>query len=83
MYTGKVLDLDNISYIVLEEVNYAGKNIVLLSPVNTNTDQIDEENLAVKEIVNNELGLEIKSLENPLEIDTLTKLLLNKYINNL
>ena len=79
MYTGKIIDLDTISYYVLEETNYAGKNVVLLAPVNTNADQIDEDNLAIKEIVNNETGMEVKSLESPVEIDALTKLLLDKY----
>ena len=45
MYTGKIIDLDTISYYVLEETNYAGKNVVLLAPVDTNTDQTQLEKI--------------------------------------
>ena len=83
MYKGKILDLDNVSYLVLEETKYGSRNIVLLAVVDTEKDYIDVDNLAIKELVDNNGSLEVVSLENDIEITELSKLLGNKLISNL
>ena len=82
MYKGSIIDLDNVSYLVLEETQYGTRNIILATQVDTNSDVIDTENLLIKEVKEIDGNLEIVSLTDQYEIEELTKLLLTKYKMN-
>ncbi len=82
MYKGSIIDLDNVSYLVLEETQYGTRNIILATQVDTNSDVIDTENLLIKEVKEIDGSLEIVSLTDQYEIEELTKLLLAKYKMN-
>ena len=82
MYKGSIIDLDNVSYLVLEETQYGTRNIILATQVDTNSDVIDTENLLIKEVKEIDGSLEIVSLTDQYEIEELTKLLLTKYKMN-
>ena len=82
MYKGSIIDLENTSYLVLEETKYGTRNIILATEVNTNSDVIDTENLLIKEVKEINGSLEVVSLTDQYEIEELTKLLLTKYKMN-
>jgi len=82
MYKGSIIDLENVSYLVLEETKYGTKTVILATQVDTNSDVIDTENLLIKEVVSNNGELEVKSLTDEHEIEELTKLLISKYNMN-
>ena len=82
MYKGSIIDLENASYLVLEETQYGTRNIILATQVDTNSDVIDTENLLIKEVKEIDGSLEIVSLTDQYEIEELTKLLLTKYKMN-
>jgi hypothetical protein len=82
MYKGKIIDLDNISYLVLEETKFGSRDIILAAVINEAQADIDTDNLLIKEVINKDGSLEIISLTDTDEINELSKLLLNKYAAN-
>jgi hypothetical protein len=78
----KIIDLDNISYLVLEETKFGSRDIILAAVINEAQADIDTDNLLIKEVINKDGSLEIISLTDTDEINELSKLLLNKYAAN-
>ena len=79
MLKGKIIELDNnVSYTVFEEMNYGSRKFVLLSLTDLEKEQMDDENLVIKEIIMKNDSLELVDIENDKEAEDICKAILAK-----
>jgi len=79
MYKDQILTLDNgLEYLVLNELDFNSRKFILGAMIDTRNDLIDEDDLFIKEVVSENGGPRVVSLEDEKELEAVSKLLLNK-----
>ena len=79
MYKDQILTLDNgLEYLVINEFDYNNRRFILGAMIDTQNDLIDEEDLFVKEVINDNGEDRIITIEDPRVLDTVSKFILTK-----
>ena len=79
MYKDQILTLDNgLEYLVINEFDYNNRRFILGAMIDTQNDLIDEEDLFVKEVINDNGEDRIITIEDPKVLDTVSKFILTK-----
>lgn len=83
MYKDTVITLDNnVQLLIINEVEFAGRRFVLGVEINTDKDEIHDDEYIIQEIIKDENGDDkLISIDNPAEAESFSKLLLVKEIN--
>ena len=83
MLKGKVIELDNgAAYCVIEEINYDEKKYILAAPTDFANDDMNIDELVVKQIIKVDDSLEIVDVENDDEAKRITQILITNAHKN-
>ncbi|MBR6073197.1 MAG: hypothetical protein IKP76_02615 [Bacilli bacterium] len=82
MYKDSIVTLDNgFEMYILDDMEFASRRFILGSPVDTAKDEINEEELVLKEVVQEDGTDKFISIDKPEEADSFLKLMLMKIRN--
>ena len=80
MLKDNIITLDNnVSYYILQDMNYNGRKYVLAAQADLEKDNLDTNELIVKEIVSEGDGLITADIKDQEEAERITKVLITKF----
>jgi len=80
MLKDNIITLDNnVSYYILQDMNYDGRKYVLAAQADLEKDNLDTNELIVKEIVSEGDGLITADIKDQEEAERITKVLITKF----